>query len=235
MPFEVEGAVLEKGNPVSMFAKTPRTTVRRIPKNASYDRSVVNAILDEGLICHVGFVVDGQPYVIPTGYARVGERLYIHGSTASRLALTLASGVDVCVTVTLLDGIVLARSAFNHSMNYRSVVIFGKAWPVEEEAEKIEALRRFAEHIMPGRWAQLRAPKPVELKATLVLSLAIEQASAKLRTGPPEDDEEDLGAQVWAGVLPLGLHKGELVSDSPGIAVPDYILNSGTVDGITRW
>ncbi len=205
------------------FPKTKRTTIRRIPQNANFDRATVNAILDAGLICHVGFVADGLPYVIPTSYARAGERLYVHGSTASRLATTLASGVDVCVAVTLLDGLVLARSAFNHSMNYRSVVIFGRATAVEDPIQKLEALRLFTERVMPRRWRELRAPKEIELRATLVLELPIAEASAKIRSGPPEDDEDDLAAPVWAGVLPLALRKGELVSDSPGIEPPDYL------------
>lgn len=205
------------------FPKTKRTTIRRIPQNANFDRATVHAILDAGLICHVGFVADGLPYVIPTSYARAGERLYIHGSTASRLATTLASGVDVCVAVTLLDGLVLARSAFNHSMNYRSVVIFGRATAVEDPTEKLEALRLFTERVMPGRWRDLRAPKEIELRATLVLALPIVEASAKIRGGPPEDDEDDLPAPVWAGVLPLALRKGELVPDSHGIDPPEYL------------
>ena len=208
---------------MSTFDKTARTTLRRIPQNGVYDRAVIEAILDEGLICHLGFVVDGQPFVIPTSYVRAGDKLYIHGSAASRTAETLASGADVCVTVTLLDGLVLARSAFNHSMNYRSVVIFGKATAVVDEAEKLEALRCFAEHIMPGRWDDLRAPKSVELKATLVLSLPLAEASAKVRTGPPSDDPDDMTAPVWAGVLPLALRKGELRPDSTGIEVPLYL------------
>ena len=197
--------------------------MRRIPQNAIYDRATIDAILDEGLICHVGFVVNGLPYVIPMGYARAGDKLYIHGSTASRLLTSLAEGVDVCITVTLLDGLVLARSAFNHSMNYRSVVIFGKAVAVEEEGEKVEALRLFSEHMMPGRWRELRDPKPLELKATLVMSLPIAEASAKVRTGPPTDDEDDLQAPVWAGVLPLALRRGDLRADSTGIEPPDYL------------
>jgi uncharacterized protein len=205
------------------FPKTQRTTIRRIPQNASFDRAIIHAILDAGLICHVGFVADGLPYVVPTSYARAGDRLYIHGSAASRLATTLARGVDVCLAVTLLDGLVLARSAFNHSMNYRSVVIFGKATAVEEPAQKLEALRLFTERVMPGRWQELRAPKEIELRATLVLSLPIEEESAKVRAGPPEDDDEDLGAPVWAGVLPLALRKGELEADSTGIEPPDYL------------
>jgi uncharacterized protein len=209
---------------MSWVPKTPRTTIRRIPQNGVYDRAAIDAILDEGLVCHVGFVVDGAPYVIPTSYARAGDILYIHGSAAGRMAVALARGVDVCVTVTLLDGLVLARSAFNHSMNYRSVVIFGKATAVEDPTEKLEALRLFSEHIMPGRWRQLRDPKAIELRATLVLALPIAEASAKARSGPPEDDAEDLNAPVWAGVLPLALRKGELEADSVGIEPPDYLV-----------
>jgi len=208
---------------MSGFPKTPRTTIRRIPHNGVYDRAAIDAILDEGLVCHVGFVVDGAPYVIPTSYARAGDTLYIHGSAASRMAEALASGVDVCVTVTLLDGLVLARSAFNHSMNYRSVVIFGKAIALSEPAEKLEALRLFSEHIMPGRWRELRDPKAIELQATLVLVLPIAEASAKVRSGPPEDDADDLSAPVWAGVLPLALRKGALEADGVGIEPPDYL------------
>lgn len=203
--------------------KTPRTTLRRIPQNAVYDRSAIDAILDEGLICHVGFVSDGMPVVIPTSYARAKDHLYIHGSAASRMLLKLKDGVDVCVEVTLLDGLVLARSAFNHSMNYRSVVIFGKAVMVDDPEEKLEALRLFAEHMVPGRWQELRAPKPIELKATLVLRLPIEEASAKVRTGPPEDDPDDMDAAVWAGVMPLALRRGELIADSSGIEPAAYL------------
>ena len=208
---------------MDLIPNTPRTTLRRIPQNAVYERSAIDAILDEGLICHVGFVLDNKPVVIPTSFARAKDHLYIHGSAASRMLLTLGSGVDVCVTVTLLDGIVFARSAFNHSMNYRSVVIFGTASVVDDAGEKLEALRLFAEHIVPGRWQELRAPKPLELKATLVLRLPIEEASAKVRTGPPEDAADDMNAPVWAGVMPLALRKGELIEDSNGIQVPDYL------------
>src|ERR1700680_2118388 len=208
---------------MSAFQKTPRATVRRIPQNAVYDRATIDAVLDEGLVCHVGFVADGLPYVIPMGYARAGDKLYIHGSAASRLLTSLADGIDVCLTVTLLDGLVLARSAFNHSMNYRSVVVFGKAIAVEEETEKIEALRLFSEHMMPGRWRELRDPKPIELKATLVMSLPLAEASAKVRTGPPVDDEEDLQAPVWAGVVPRVVRTGDLRADSTGIEPPDYL------------
>jgi nitroimidazol reductase NimA-like FMN-containing flavoprotein (pyridoxamine 5'-phosphate oxidase superfamily) len=206
---------------------TSRTTVRRIPKNASYDRSAINAILDEALVCHVGFVEGGLPYVIPTLHARAGDRLFIHGSAASRLTRTLATGHDVCVSVTLLDGIVFARSVFNHSMNYRSVIIFGKATAIEGEEEKREAMRLFSEHAMPGRWREARQPTAVELKATLVLALPIEEASAKVRTGPPVDDEDDLTFSVWAGVLPLALCKGEPVTDTADIDLPGYLRGDG--------
>ncbi len=209
--------------PKGALPKTPRTTVRRIPQNAVYDKATIDAILDEAVVCHVGFVVDGAPFVIPTAYARAGDKLYIHGSAASRMVKTLAHGADVCVTVTLLDGLVLARSAFNHSMNYRSVVIFGTATPVEDPTEKLEALRLFSEHIMPGRWRELRDPKPIELQATLVLALPITEASAKVRSGPPEDDPDDMSAPVWAGVLPLALRKGALEADSAGIEPPGYL------------
>ncbi len=233
LPLEVERASPSEGNPftnivevdapMDTFPKTPRTTLYRIPQNGVYDRAAIDAILDEGLICHVGFVVEGKPVVLPTSYARAGDRLYIHGSAASRMALALSKGVQVCVTVTLLDGLVLARSAFNHSMNYRSVVIFGQASVVDAIDEKVEALRLFSEHIMPGRWNELRAPKPIELKATLVLCLPITEASAKVRGGPPEDDEDDLNAPVWAGVVPLAVRRGEPVADSKGIEQPEYL------------
>lgn len=206
--------------------KTERTTVKRIPKRGHYDRETIDAILDEALICHVGFVVKGQPYVIPTGYARVGDELYIHGSAASRMLRELSKGIDVCVTVTLLDGLVLARSAFNHSMNYRSVVVLGKATLVTDATEKYDALKAFTEHFVPGRWDEVRWPTELELKATSVLKLAINEASAKIRTGPPVDDDEDYSMSVWAGVIPLaltpGLPKGdELLTD--GIQIPDHV------------
>ncbi|HYP25467.1 MAG TPA: pyridoxamine 5'-phosphate oxidase family protein [Blastocatellia bacterium] len=195
------------------LAPTGRTTLKRLPKRGFYDRSVINQILDEGFICHVGFAVDGQPFVIPTGYARVEDRLYIHGSAASRMLRALQKEIDVCLTVTLLDGLVLARSAFHHSMNYRSVVVFGKASVVSEEAEKMEALRALSEHIIPGRWDEVRGPSPEEMKATLVLALPLSEASAKVRTGPPLDDEEDYELSVWAGELPLRMVAGTPIND----------------------
>ena len=192
---------------------TPRTLVRRLPKRASYDKAQIRSILDEGFVCHIGFAVGGQPFVIPTGYARAGDEIYLHGSAASRMIDTLADGVDVCFTVTLADGFVLARSAFHHSLNYRSVVVLGKARLVTEPAEKMEALRRFTNHIVPGRWEEVRPPTERELRATTVLALAIEEASAKVRTGPPIDDEDDYGWPVWAGVVPLRASVGEPVPD----------------------
>jgi nitroimidazol reductase NimA-like FMN-containing flavoprotein (pyridoxamine 5'-phosphate oxidase superfamily) len=193
--------------------QTQRTTLKRLPKRGSYDRETIEAILDEGFICHVGFVSEGKPFVIPTGYARVGDRLIIHGSQASRMLRTLAQGVDVCVTITLIDGLVLARSAFHHSMNYRSVVVFGRATVVDDPDEKIAALRALSEHMIPGRWDDVREPNKLELKQTTVLSLPLTEASAKVRTGPPLDDEEDYKLPVWAGVIPLGMVAGQPFDD----------------------
>ena len=198
---------------MSRIEQTERTTLKRLPKRAEYDRERVYEILDEAFICHVGFVFDGHPYVIPTGYGRIGDKLYIHGSAASRMLRTLKEGVDVCVTVTLIDGLVLARSAFHHSMNYRSVVILGKAVAVEDPAEKMEALRAFTDHIVPGRWDEVREPDEGELRATLVLSLPLVEASAKIRTGPPIDDEPDYEIPVWAGEIPLTLTTGDPIAD----------------------
>lgn len=208
------------------FTQTERTTLKRLPKRAEYDRARVYEILDEAFICHVGFVVDGQPFVIPTGYARIGDRLYIHGSAASRMLRAIGEGIDVCVTVTLVDGLVLARSAFHHSFNYRSVVVFGRAAIVEDEEEKMEALRAFTEHVVPGRWAEVRWPNESEMKATTVLSLALTEASAKIRTGAPIDDDEDHEINVWAGVLPLRLVADDAIKDDQlrsGISLPDYV------------
>ncbi|MGA8350919.1 MAG: pyridoxamine 5'-phosphate oxidase family protein, partial [Isosphaeraceae bacterium] len=175
------------------LSRTDRTTLRRLPNRGVYDRASIHSILDEGLICHVGFVVDGQPYVIPTIHARVGEKLFFHGSPASRMLRALEQGVEACVTVTLLDGLVLARSAFHHSINYRSAVVFGTAMPVESSEEKLRVLRALSDHLIKGRWQEVRTPSPSELKGTLVLSLPIDEASAKVRTGPPVDDEDDYG------------------------------------------
>jgi uncharacterized protein len=205
---------------------TPRTQVKRRAQRGNYDRAVIHQILDEGLICHVGFVVDGQPFVIPTAYGRIDEQIYIHGSPMSRMLRSLQQGIEVCITVTLLDGLVLARSAFHHSMNYRSVVIFGKAIVVEAPAEKMTALKAFTEHIIRDRWAEVRPPTPPELAGTLVLALSLAEASAKIRTGPPVDDEADYALPVWAGELPLRVIAGAPVDDprsTEGIAVPEYI------------
>jgi len=204
---------------------TARTRVVREPQRGVYDRETAYAILDEGFICHVGFVADGQPFVIPTGYGRVGDNLYIHGSAASRMLRNLDRGVPVCATVTLLDGLVLARSIFNHSMNYRSVVVLGTAVAVTDPVEKLEALRQLSEHIVPGRWTDVRAPNEQELKATLVLRLPITEFSSKVRQGPPIDDEEDYSFPTWAGVVPLDVVAGEAVDDSrllAGQTVPSY-------------
>ena len=207
------------------FEQTERTKLKRLPARGVYDRELVYGILDEGLICHVGFAVEGRPYVIPTGYARVNDQLYIHGSQASRMLRTLHRGVEACVTVTLLDGLVLARSAFHHSMNYRSVVIFGNASLVDDPQEKFSALRAFSEHMICGRWDEVRQPTEQEMRATTVLSLPLEEASAKVRTGPPLDDEEDYELPIWAGVIPLSLVAGAPVPDSrlkPEVEVPGY-------------
>jgi nitroimidazol reductase NimA-like FMN-containing flavoprotein (pyridoxamine 5'-phosphate oxidase superfamily) len=211
-----------------MIKQTKKTKIRRLPKRGNYDRGVLNSILDEAFICHVGFAVDGQPYVIPTGFARVGEHLYIHGSAASRMLRAVAGGIDVCVTVTLIDGLVLARSAFHHSINYRSVVVLGKATMVDDPSEKDKALEAITEHIVPGRWADVRWPNELELKATTVLKLPIEEASAKIRTGGPIDDDEDYEMDVWAGVLPISLTPRAPIPDErikPNISLPDYVAD----------
>ena len=213
---------------MTTFPQTSRTNLKRLPKRGQYDRDTVYAILDEGFICHIGFVVDGQPFVIPTGYARVDNNLFIHGSQASRMLRTLSNGVDACVTVTLVDGLVLARSAFHHSINYRSVVVFGRATLVEERAEKNSALFAFSEQVVRGRWNDVREPTEAELKQTSVLRMPLTEASAKVRTGPPIDDEEDYSMSVWAGVIPLRLVAGEPIADPrlpPGIDLPNYAAN----------
>jgi nitroimidazol reductase NimA-like FMN-containing flavoprotein (pyridoxamine 5'-phosphate oxidase superfamily) len=206
-------------------APSARTRLVREADRAVYDRAAAYKILDEGFICHVGFVVDGQPFVIPTGYGRVDDNLYIHGSAASRMLRRVDEGIAVCVTVTLLDGLVLARSIFNHSMNYRSVVILGTARAVNDPKEKLEALRLLSEHILPGRWVESRQPNEKELKATSVLRLPIEEFSAKVRQGPVVDDEEDYAFPTWAGVIPLTMVAGEPIDDArlmPGVRVPEY-------------
>ncbi len=209
---------------------TQRTQIKRQPQRGNYDRALIHQILDEALICYVGFVVDAQPFVIPTAYGRVGDQLYIHGSPASRMLRTLKEQVAVCVTVTLLDGLVLARSAFHHSMNYRSVVVFGNATVVDDPTEKLMALQAFTEHVMPDRWAAVRPPTPQELAGTLVLALPLQEASAKVRTGPPKDDADDYALPVWAGELPLRLTPLSPIPDPQlpsSIEVPTHVQHYG--------
>jgi uncharacterized protein len=207
---------------------TDRTRVVREPHRGAYDRETIDKILDEGLVCHVGFTIDQQPFVIPTMFARVGDDIYFHGSAASRMLRGASAGIPVCVTVTLIDGLVLARSVFNHSMNYRSVVLLGKAAIVDAPAEKVEALRAFTEKILPGRWNDARQPNEKELKATSILRVPIIEASAKTRSGPAEDDADDYALSVWAGVLPLRLAAAAPIRDSrcdDGIPLPTYVAN----------
>jgi len=213
-----------------------RTTVKRMPHRAVYDRDVINAILDEGLFCHLGFTVDSQPYVLPTIYARDGERILIHGSSASRMLRNLRSGIPACATVTLIDGLVLARSAYHHSMNYRSVVILGTATEICDRAGKLAAMRTIVNHVVPGRWDDIRAPSEAEIRATTVLSLPLNEASAKVRTGPPLDDEEDYALTTWAGVVPLSLDAHAPQADPrlpASIQTPSYVryYRGGSVPG----
>jgi nitroimidazol reductase NimA-like FMN-containing flavoprotein (pyridoxamine 5'-phosphate oxidase superfamily) len=204
---------------MSSFPPTKQTQVQRLPDRGKYDSETVFKILDDGFVCHVGFAVDGQPFVIPTNYARVGEKLYIHGSAASRMLKTLTGGIPVCVTVTLVDGLVMARSAFHHSVNYRSVVALGRAALVRDPAEKMRALELFTNHVAPGRWDEVRTPTELELKGTTVLSLDLKEVSAKVRVGPPKDDAEDYALPIWAGVLPL--------TTVAGTPIPDPKLTAG--------
>jgi uncharacterized protein len=213
---------------MSEFQPTIRTQIKRLPKRGHYDRDTVYQILDTALVCHVGFSVDGQPYVIPTNYGRTGDTLYLHGSAASRMLKTLSAGVPVCVTVTHVDGLVLARSAFHHSVNYRSVVVLGTARRVDDPAEKMGALRIFTEHVMKGRWDDVRQPTEQELNATTVLALPLEEVSAKVRIGGPNDDEPDYALPVWAGVLPLETVVKEPIPDPQrkiDTPVPEYLRN----------
>lgn len=208
--------------------KAAKTQVKRPPKRGHYDFETIAKILDEGLVCHVGFVVDHQPFVIPTAYGRSHEHLYIHGAGASRMLKSLLTGIEVCVTVTLLDGLVLARSAYHHSMNYRSVVLFGTAQRVDEAEEKMTALKAFTEHVMAGRWDEVRSPTPAELAATCVLKVPIAEASAKIRTGPPIDDAADYELPIWAGVLPLTQTPGQPIADpklTNAIPIPENVID----------
>ncbi len=205
-------------NVLTSFEKTSRNTVKRMPARGQYDSEIIYPIIDSALICHVGFVQDGQPFVIPTIHARQGDSIFLHGAKASRMLKHIASGEPVCITVTHVDGLVLARSVFHHSMNYRSATVFGRGQLIEDEAEKMAALAVITEHLMPGRWDDARQPTPLEMNATTVVEVFIESASAKMRNGPPSDDEEDYALPVWAGVLPLKL--------SPQAPVPDEEMNS---------
>ena len=208
--------------------QTDRTTVRRLANRGAYDRDTIHSILDEALICHVGFIADGQPMVIPTIHTRIDDTLYFHGSVASRMLRTLRNGIEACVTVTILDGLVLARSAFHHSMNYRSVVVLGTATEVTDREEKTRALDALVEHVVRGRSDDARPATEAEFKATLVLALPLNEASAKIRKGGPVDDEEDYAMPIWAGVLPLELTPQPAVADTrlrSDIALPEYIAN----------
>ena len=205
---------------------TKRTTLKRLPQRASYERRTIYQILDDGFVCHVGFIYSDDPVVIPTAYGRRGDMLYLHGSAASRMLRALKSGIPICVTVTLLDGLVLARSAFHHSMNYRSVVVFGTASVVKNQRQKVSALRVISEHILPGRWADVRKPNKIELRQTLVLCLPLREASAKVRRGPPVDEEADYNLPVWAGEVPFSLAVRKPVADPQlrsGIKLPSYL------------
>lgn len=212
------------------FKRTKKTRVRRAPQRGRYDRATVHAILDEGLVCHIGIVEDGDPVVIPTAYWRRDEYIYFHGSTKSRLIMAAQSAKEICITVTLLDGLVMARSGMHHSMNYRSVVAFGRAETITGEEARLAALRCFIERFAPGRWDEMRLPTKQEMKATQILRLELERVSAKARSGPPIDDDEDYAAAVWAGELPLSLAWGEPVPDPklrPGIEMPDSLPGAG--------
>lgn len=202
-----------------------RATVKRLPKRAVYDRGTIHAILNEGMVCHVGFAINGQPTVIPTIYVRIGDSVYLHGSPASRMLQLVESGGEVCIAVTIVDGLVLARSAFHHSINYRSVVLFGRGEEVREPARKAEVLRALSEHLIPDRWDEVREPSADELRRTLVVGIPIDEASAKVRSGPPLDDEPDYELPIWAGVLPLHLVAGTPIAAprlTPGIEPPRH-------------
>jgi uncharacterized protein len=208
------------------YTPTERTQVKRRSQRGHYDRETVNRILDEAFLCHVGFIAEGRPVVIPTAYGRDGDRIYLHGAPLNRTLRSMADGLDVCVTVTLIDGLVLARSAFHHSLNYRSVVIFGRAREVKERTAKQRALRVFTDHVIRGRWEEVREPDAQETDATLVVELPLEEVSAKIRSGPPIDDEADMSLPVWAGVLPMAVVTGTPMADpqmAEGVEVPEYV------------
>jgi nitroimidazol reductase NimA-like FMN-containing flavoprotein (pyridoxamine 5'-phosphate oxidase superfamily) len=208
------------------IAATERTKVRRQPKRANYDRALVHAILDEALTCHVGFAIEGRPWVVPTIHARIDDRLFLHGAVTNHMLRSLAGGIEACVTITLIDGLVLARSAFHHSMNYRSVMVFGRATLVEDGPEKLAAFDALVEHVVPGRSADARPPSDTEIRTTSVLVLPIDEASAKVRAGGPIDDPDDIALDVWAGQLPLTTTYGTPIvePDSNG-SLPEYLTD----------
>ncbi|MBI1776780.1 MAG: pyridoxamine 5'-phosphate oxidase family protein [Proteobacteria bacterium] len=217
------------------YTPTPRSRIKRLPKRAHYDRQTVHAVLDAAFIAHVGYVIDGQPYVTPTSFWREGEALYWHGSSASRMLRAQSVGLKVCLTVTHVDGLVMARSGFHHSINYRSVLAFGTAHKLEDGAAKLKALEAFVERVAPGRWAEIRPPNAQELKATTVMAMTIEDAVAKVRTGPPVDDEPDYALPVWAGVVPLTTVAGQAIADprlKPATPLPDYLKAFTTADAV---
>lgn len=208
------------------FTRNEKTKVRRLPERGHYDRETVYRILDAGFVCHVGYVIDDQPFVTPTSYWRAGGRVYWHGSSASRMLRTVAKGIKACLTVTHVDGLVLARSGFHHSINYRAVMAFGTAELISDPAHKVEALKDFVERLFPGRWDTLRPPTTQELKATTVLSMVLDEVSAKVRVGPPKDDEEDYALPIWAGVVPLTVTPGAAGPDPrllAGVELPDHV------------
>ncbi len=225
--FDYDTCMTERRDDVSDELRTSRTTLGRIPERGAHDFETVAGILDEAFVCHIAFAIDGQPYVVPTGYARDGRRLYIHGSVASRMVKALTQGIPLCCTVTLLDGLVLARSAFHHSFNYRSVMILGKA-RIVSDSDKLRALQTLSEHFVRGRWVDVRPPSEQEMKLTTVLELDLEEASAKIRQGPPVDDDEDYSWPCWAGEISLKLQSKEPVPDprlAPGTELPSYLRN----------
>ena len=209
-----------------VYPKTARNKVKRLPERGHYDAATIYPIVDAALICHVGFALDGQPYVIPTLHARRDDTILLHGAKGSRLLRHIQSGGEVCITITLIDGIVLARSVFHHSINYRSVVLFGKGAVIADDQLRLQALEAFTERLIPGRWQDARLPNALELKQTTIVAVPIASASAKLRTGPPGDEDDDLDLPVWAGILPIRQIAGAPVADpqlKPGVELPDYI------------
>jgi uncharacterized protein len=221
-------APIETTRKTDTVAVTPRTRVKRLPKRASYNREAIYSILDTALVCHVGFALDGQPYVIPTLHVRIGDRLYVHGSAASRMLGAAADGTALAVTVTHIDGLVLARSAFHHSVNYRSAVILGRATLVTDSTEKLAVMKGLIDHIAPGRWDHIRQPNDKELAATSVLSIPIDEASAKIRTGDPLDDEDDYAMPIWAGQVPFAISRATPIRDArldPSIPMPAHVAN----------